>query len=45
MIVEIIRHFKFIESKCTQKILIYNCNTALKHINVKTGITTHLPSE
>ena len=41
MIVVIIWHLKFIESKFTQKFLIYNCNTALKHKNVKTGIATH----
>ena len=41
MIVVIIRYLSFIESKFTNKFLIYNCNTALKHKNVKTGIATH----
>ena len=42
MIVVIIRHLT--ESKFTQKFQIYNCNTALKHKNVKTESLPILPS-
>ena len=41
MIVVIILHLYFIYNKLTQKILIYNCNTALKHKNFKTGLATY----